>query len=213
MRLPINSAPIPPQLIAEGRNSVYDVETHPMETGEFLTRILIWIALGGYFLGAGALLYSRLVSDTEKALRIARITWTAGCVSLWMHVASAFHFFHAWSHGNAEIETARQTAEVVGLAWGGGLYINYMIMLAWTADVIWWRCSPRSWRSRPKAIGAIWHGTLWFIIFNAMVVFKTGPLRWIGLGLSLALGLAWLFIVLIKARAVSTDATPVGTKG
>jgi hypothetical protein len=192
---------------------VYDVATRPMEIGEFLTRVLIWIALGGYFLGAGALLISRLENVIGRAFRFARLAWTAGCVGLWAHVALAFHYFHAWSHRNAELETARQTAGVVGVHWGGGLYINYILILAWTADALWWWVSPESWRRRSKALSMIWHATLLFIIFNAMVVFKTGPLRWIGLGLCLALGLVRLLMVLSKARALTTDAPPLGTKG
>jgi hypothetical protein len=39
-----------------------------------------------------------------------------------------------------------------------------------------------------------WQGFLLFIIFNATVVFKTGPLRWIGLGLCLWLGFLWLLV-------------------
>jgi hypothetical protein len=35
---------------------------------------------------------------------------------------------------------------------------------------------------------------LFFIIFNATVVFKTGPLRWIGLGLCLWLAFLWLLV-------------------
>ena len=33
--------------------------------------------------------------------------------------------------------SARQTAEVFGLDWGGGLYVNYAFTAAWVADVAW----------------------------------------------------------------------------
>lgn len=200
-------------MIAEGLGCVYDIEIYSMATGEFLTRVLIWIALGGYFLGEAALLYSRLGDGSKSAFRVARAAWTIGCVGLLIHVSFAFHYFHAWSHQHAQVETARQTAEVVGVAWGGGLYINYMLMLAWTADALWWWISPRSWVRRSRTLGALWRGTLFFIVFNAMVVFKTGPLRWVGLGLTLALGLGWLSFILQRTRTAYGNATPAGTKG
>jgi hypothetical protein len=37
------------------------------------------------------------------------------------------------------------------------------------------------------------------MIFNATVVFKTGPLRWIGLGLCLWLALLWVFAGVARA--------------
>ena len=160
-----------------------------MSKAEFLTRITIWFALGGYFIGAVALLVSRKKRAWEY---FARVVWTIGCVCLLIHVAFAFHFYHAWSHAAAYRETARQTAEVVGFNWGGGLFINYIVILFWIADVAWWWVREQNWHSRPKFLTAGWHGFLIFIIFNATVIFKTGPLRWIALGLCLILGLFWL---------------------
>src|SRR5262249_21730004 len=111
------------------------------------------------------------------------------------HVAFAFHYYHGWSHTAAYRETARQTAEVVGLDWGGGLFINYILIAAWIVDVIWWWIGPGSWRSRPKYLTAGWHGFLIFIIFNATVIFKTGLLRWIGFSLCLTLVILWLLSI------------------
>ena len=33
------------------------------------------------------------------------------------------------------VETARQTAEVFGINWGGGLFINYTVAILWIGDV------------------------------------------------------------------------------
>ncbi len=59
-------------------------------------------------------------------------------------------------------------------------------------DVLWWWGDPDSYGRRPGLLTAIWHAFLIFIIFNATVVFKTGLLRWLGVGLCLAVGLVWL---------------------
>lgn|SRR5262249_30899268 len=171
-----------------------------MSKGELLTRATIWVALGGYFIGAIAYLVSRKSREWE---RLARLAWTAGCISLLIHVAFAFHYYHGWSHAAAYRETARQTAEVVGLDWGGGLFINYILIAAWIADVVWWWVGPEAWRSRSKYLTAGWHGFLLFIIFNATVIFKTGPLRWIGLGLCLTLVLLWLLFIPVSNRNLS----------
>jgi hypothetical protein len=50
-------------------------------------------------------------------------------------------------------------------------------------DVLWWWRGLDAYRRRPLWVTALWQGFLIFIIFNAMVVFKTGLLRWIGAGL------------------------------
>jgi hypothetical protein len=106
-------------------------------------------------------------------------------------VLFAFHYYHHWSHAAAYRETARQTAELTGLEWGGGLFINYALLAGWLADAAWWGRDLESYRNRSWLIAAVWHGFLIFMIFNATVVFKTGPLRWIGLGLCLWLASLW----------------------
>jgi hypothetical protein len=113
-------------------------------------------------------------------------------VALLAHVFCAFHFYHAWSHDAAYRETARQTDELFGINWGGGLFINYALIAGWLADVAWWWVrGVDSYRQRPWFLLAAWHGFVIFIIFNATVVFKTGLARWIGLAICLGLCLAW----------------------
>lgn len=67
------------------------------------------------------------------------IAWTIGCAALVAHFISAFQFYHSWGHVSAYNETARQTAEVFRINWGGGLFINYAVAIFWTGDVAWWR--------------------------------------------------------------------------
>jgi hypothetical protein len=161
-----------------------------MSKGEFLTRITVWLALAGYVMGASVYLLScgRWSWDV-----VARRAWTIGCVSLIAHVTCAYHFYHGWSQTAAYRETARQTAEVIGFDWGGGLFINYALIIGWIIDAACWnRLGLDAYRNRPRWLAAAWQGFLFFIVFNATVVFKAGPLRWTGLGLCLWLAFIWL---------------------
>ena len=163
-----------------------------MSRGEFITRITIWLALAAYAIGASIYLLSRGRQNWDL---VARAAWTVGCISIIAHAGAAYHFYHNWSHAAAYRETARQTAEVTGLDWGGGLFINYALVIGWVIDVVLWRLRGLdAYRNRPRWLAAAWQGFLLFIIFNATVVFKTGPLRWIGLGLCLWLAFLWLLV-------------------
>ncbi len=166
-----------------------------MSEGELLTRITIWFALAGYAIGATVY----LVSGGRRSWdAVARAAWTIGCVSIVVHVVCALDHYHNWSQSAAYRETARQTAEITGFDWGGGLFINYALVAGWIIDVLWWRRGLDVYRNRPVWISAIWQGFLIFIIFNATVVFKTGPLRWIGLGLCSWLALLFLLVSLSR---------------
>jgi hypothetical protein len=163
-----------------------------MSKGEFFTRLTIWMALCGYALGAGINLLAR--QNDRWQLR-ARWAWTIACLALLVHVVCAFHFYHNWSHASAYLETARQTAEVTGSDWGGGLFINYAFIAAWVIDTGWqWR-GLESYRRRPLLLTVIWQGLLIFMVFNATVVFKTGLLRWLGWALCSGLALTWCLTV------------------
>jgi len=158
--------------------------------GEFFTRFTIWITLAFYSVGV---VFWSLSREKKNRERFARLAWTIACISLFVHVACAFHFYHQWSHDLAYTETARQTAEVVGFDWGGGLYINYALMIGWLTDVIWWWRGLDVYRGKPRVWVALWQGFLLFMFFNATVVFKTGPLRFVGLFLCCGLCLLWWY--------------------
>lgn len=163
-----------------------------MSSGEFLTRSTIWISILAYTIGFVVFALARGRHDFD---RWARLVWTVGCAALVAHFVCAFNFYHSWSHESAYVETARQTAEVIRVNWGGGLFINYAVALFWFGDVTWWWLAGLgSYRRRPWLLTLIWHGFLIFIIFNAMVVFKDGPTRWVGLLVCLSLVLSWVSI-------------------
>ncbi len=161
-----------------------------MNWGDFLTRLTVWLALCGYAAGAAMMLRLRVRPLWGTA---ARWAWTLGCVFFLAHVVCAFGFFHHWSHADAVRETARQTNEVTGLRWGGGIFLNYLLAMAWAADVLWWWLSPRSIARRSPRLVAGWHGFFWFMVFNGTVVFGKGPVRWLGVVICGGLVALWLW--------------------
>ena len=161
-----------------------------MISGEFLTRSTIWISMIAYTIGSVVFAAAWRRIDVDRWVRLA---WTIGCLALLAHFICAFHFYHAWSQAAAYTDTARQTADAVGINWGGGLFVNYAVAILWIADIAWWWMSGlSSYRRRPWLITLIWHGFLIFIIFNATVVFENGLTRWIGLLICVSLCWSWV---------------------
>ena len=108
--------------------------------------------------------------------------WTAGLALYLVHVWGAFEYFHSWSHAAAFQETARQTGEMFGVYWGGGLYLNYLFTIAWAGDCAWW------WLRGEEYPGRAWvRGFMAFMFFNGVVVFGAGAVRWVGLAVMVAL--------------------------
>jgi hypothetical protein len=149
--------------------------------GEPFTRWTVRLALLLY----AATLALRLSSPSRR--QTARLLWTIGCVLFLAHVAAAFHYFHAWSHANAYRETARRTSELFGTDWGGGLYFNYLFTLAWAADVAWWWAKgPDAPERRPGWVVTL-HAFMFFMAFNATVVFERGATRWVAMVVTIVL--------------------------
>jgi len=149
-------------------------------TGEWWVTGTIRVALALYV----AALLLRLCDRR----RIARLAWSLGFLALVVHVLAAFHFAHQWSHDDAYAVTARRTAETVGISAGVGLYLNYLLVLVWGADVALWWLAPRWVFSRSFLSEAVLQGFLAFMIFNATVVFGSGWIRWAGWVGTLVLG-------------------------
>ncbi len=159
-----------------------------MSRGELLTKLTIWLALGGYAVGAAEL----LIAGREPRWRNnARWAWTFGCALLLAHIYCAFRYYHHWSHTAAYLETARQTREVMNFNWGGGIFVNYLFAVAWCGDVLWWWLGRESYERRSHLLTAAWHAFFAFMIFNGAVVFVSGPARYAGLALCAGLGILW----------------------
>jgi len=151
--------------------------------GEALLR---WSIRAAFVLYAAA-----LAGWLRRRPRLAGWCWSLGCLTYLAHVAVAFHFYHGWSHAAAYRDTARLASEMIGVDWGGGLYLNYAFTAAWAADVL----------SRRRLTASRWriplHAFLAFMWINATVVFGRGWMRW--LGVAAAAGLAILGLTRPKA--------------
>ena len=100
--------------------------------------------------------------------------WTLGAFLCAVHMALAMGLHHDWNHAAAIEATARQTQAVYGVNWGGGVYVNYAFLALWTAEVMWWRASPRRYLSRSAATTWIVRSFYLIVLLNAAVVFASG---------------------------------------
>ena len=103
--------------------------------------------------------------------------WTIGCVAMLAHVVAAFHYTHRWSQMDAIESTAKKTEHLIGIAFGEGLYFNYLFLLVWIADVLFWWQRPERYETRPVWLKYGIHGYLFFIAFNGAVIFESGVTR------------------------------------
>jgi hypothetical protein len=166
----------------------------PLE--ELLTRWTIRLSLLLYAATLAAILIGR---SRPAVLREARLTWTAGCIVLWLHLAAAFHFYHGWSHQAAYEATARDTQATIGWAFGGGVYINYLFAVVWTVDATyWWVAGSQAYFRRPRWLGVLVHGFLLFIALNATVTFADSALRWTAA--AILVGLAILALARVRGE-------------
>jgi hypothetical protein len=152
--------------------------------GPLLTHWTIRLALAAY-----ALWLSTWLAGGGKAAakwqRGSRWLYTAACALFLAHVACAFHFYHGWSHREALDDTAEQTEEMLGFAFGEGIYFSYLFMLLWVVDVAWLWLLPLR---RPGWLTAPIQLYMAFIAFNGAVVFEGGVTRWVGVPVALVLG-------------------------
>jgi hypothetical protein len=149
-------------------------------TGELLTRLAIWLALGLY-----------VAAQATGPSRLGRWFSAGGWVLFAVHVAFAFQVHYGWSHATALRETAAQTEVMTGVRTGSGLYVNYLFGLVWLAEVSWWACGETSYLTRPRWVELAVRAFFLFMILNGAVVFVDGPQRWIGLALVAVLLYAW----------------------
>ena len=120
-----------------------------------------------------------------------RCAWTAACALLIVHVLCAFHLEHDWSHELAVIATRRDTLETVGVDWGGGVWINYALLLVWSADVAWWWISPESYHRRHALLTISVHVFIAFMALNGAALFETGFVRYSTIAMTIALIAMW----------------------
>lgn len=157
--------------------------------------LTLWLARASMACYTAALMVSasRRSSDS-RGYRHWRVLWSAACVLLIVHVLAAFHFEHDWSHAHALNHTAKQTARVTGINWGGGLYFNYAFLMLWLADVILVWCREKK---SPTTIRRTTDLACIFMVINATAVF--GPTWWFWTVAALA-----LLLIVVRYRSSKT---------
>ena len=146
------------------------MEENLVRATALLAFVLWWVPVAG-MLGHG-------VADRRSCLSLIGLS---GAAVMLAHIVLSFHVVHDWSHSAAVEETARQTDAVVGVNWGGGVWLNYVFALIWLGDAGWRWFDPQGYVRRPRALSLAVHGFLAFIWFNATVVFGSPFFRVIGL--------------------------------
>jgi hypothetical protein len=158
------------------------------ETGAAITLWTARLAVGLYL---GRLLL-RLGRSANAPSSIEAAVWACAAAVFLVHVAAAFQFHHGWSHAVAYAQTARRTAAVTGLKWGGGIFLNYALTLWWPADAIAVCVAARRCRPLPRWYMRTTDLFFAFMMVNATIVFGS---RW-----WLAAAIGWLVVVVVIRR-------------
>ncbi len=117
---------------------------------------------------------------------LARIAWTAGLAGYFIHILFAFDAFYDWSHHVAMEVTAKETAAVIGLETGFGLWVNYAFGLILALDVL------QQWRSGTRRFSVAIDWLVIFMIVNGAIIFADGITRLYGVVLVIAvIALRW----------------------
>jgi hypothetical protein len=122
-----------------------------------------------------------LMRRSPSSDRLARASSTAGLALALVHVILAFDLVYAWDHEAAVAGTAQQTAAVLGWSWRGGIFVNYVFLALWLADVCWWWVHPDSHLSRSPRIERARLSLFTFMFVNAAIVFAPAPGRLVGI--------------------------------
>ena len=143
---------------------------------------MVWLSLAAFAMG-----------EIGKSRRSAWAwsTYATGAILLVIHILLAMAVRHNWSNAAAVEATARHTNDMFGLAWGGGVYVNYVFAAIWIAELFVWRQWPDGYALRPGWIK--WSLRLFYfvIIVSAAVIFATGWRRWVGAAIVLSLIWSW----------------------
>ena len=122
----------------------------------------------------------------------ARQLWTASVALALVHAALGFDVAYGWSHAAAAADTARRTAEVTGLEWGGGMAVNYVFLTLWLADATWWWADAPGYARRPMALERARLLLFLFMFVNGAIVFAGNLARAIAVPATVAVCAAWV---------------------
>lgn len=115
--------------------------------------------------------------------------WLIGALFAFGHSLGALMTFHHGSQTEALDSTAEQTQQLLGFRFGAGLYVNYLFVVVWVADAVFRLLAPMRYLSLPSWYRYSAIGFLVFIAINGAIIFKSGPIRGIGIGCVCLLGI------------------------
>jgi hypothetical protein len=130
-----------------------------------------------------------LMRRSSRLDRFARGIWTLGVALAVVHIVLAFQLVYQWDHEAAVAATVQQSADRFGLGWRGGIYVNYVFVIIWLADVGSWWIAPASHRARPLSIERARFVAFLLMFVNGAIVFASGAGRLVGcisVGIALA---------------------------
>ena len=133
-----------------------------------------------------ALLTAGFAAGHSGRRPLAARCWAVGAGAMWGHILLAMGGRHGWSHAAAVAETARQTAAVTGLNWGGGVWVNYLFAAVWTGESA--RRLGGGGPGRAETAAGLFLG---FVAVNGAAVFADGPTRWCGVAACGLLAATW----------------------
>ncbi len=145
--------------------------------------LTVWSIRGALVLLGVALVVRCAIRRRDLAGRggsAVRVIWVLGCLLAILHVIGVFGYLMHWSHQAALDDTGMKTEQLIGVRFEGGVYFNYLFLLLWGLDAAWWCLLPEVYLQRARLWEVSLIGYLWFIAFNATVVFESGPVRWAG---------------------------------
>jgi hypothetical protein len=135
-----------------------------------LLYLTVWISLSLFAL-------AELARDRTSA-SWPRAVSAAGLALMIVHILIAMDIRHGWRHDAAVAATAQQTERIYGVAWGWGIYVNYLFV------VIWGLAVPGFWVRVARVFFLI-------VIANAAIVFAVGWRRVLGVAIVGVLAFAW----------------------
>jgi hypothetical protein len=109
--------------------------------------------------------------------RVYQWTWFSAGLFTWIHVIASYGLIHDWSHTSVLQHTGEESYAVIGIRVPWGVYANFVFAGILSGYSGWMILRKRR---LPWADSSMFF-FLAFIIFNALVIFKTGPIRWLGL--------------------------------
>jgi len=133
------------------------------DPADLVTRQTARVALLFWGLATAALLLCRR--------EFARAAWAVGATTFLVHVATAFHEIHGWSH-----TAAYQHVELVS-GFGAGVFVSYTFTVLWVVDGTWWLIDRAGYDERPTWLDRLIHSFLAFVVFNGTVIYETGFIR------------------------------------